>query len=170
MNRMAVILLILSTAAFLALLVFGFFWTTNGTKDLLDLGGNWDLHLSGKRVCFSITRAWTMTGDRADQDRVHSIQFLGFDASVHNSTIYAYPGAVRESGLAVTIPIWQIVMAHGLLIAGVCYLHSRRRRLLKGQALSCARCGYLLIGNASGVCPECGETIHEKLHRVSANT
>jgi hypothetical protein len=52
------------------------------------------------------------------------------------------------------VPLWMPFVA----IAGLtAYLWRRDLRVLPGH---CGQCGYNLTGNASGVCPECGEATH----------
>jgi hypothetical protein len=64
-----------------------------------------------------------------------------------------------RAALWVAAPVWcfplvfMVVGGAGLLI-----VYRARRRQQTGQ---CARCGYDLTGNVSGVCPECGETAPE---------
>jgi hypothetical protein len=47
----------------------------------------------------------------------------------------------------------------GLWIAVSISLLRYRRRLLRRLRGDCLRCGYSLIGNTSGICPECGATV-----------
>jgi hypothetical protein len=44
------------------------------------------------------------------------------------------------------------------------FLVIRRRRMCTGR---CRRCGYLLTGNESGICPECGRQIESSEQRAS---
>jgi hypothetical protein len=63
-----------------------------------------------------------------------------------------------HSGLS--FPLWGLL---ALLAVYPIVAFSRgplRRRRRRGRGL-CIRCGYDLKGNVSGVCPECGETIHK---------
>jgi hypothetical protein len=56
------------------------------------------------------------------------------------------------------VPFWFLVMASG---ASSVYLFRRaRRRITPGH---CRTCGYDLTGNLSGVCPECGDVIQERM-------
>ena len=47
----------------------------------------------------------------------------------------------------------------GLLVWSLLRLWQRRRD--RDNRPRCVRCGYLLIGNVSGICPECGESVSE---------
>jgi len=64
----------------------------------------------------------------------------------------AWPSDLPPGTGSGTIPMWMILAATG--IPAYLLWRSDRRRPL-GQ---CAKCGYDLTGNASGVCPECGQS------------
>jgi predicted amidophosphoribosyltransferase len=49
-------------------------------------------------------------------------------------------------------------------VVGAIMRRSRRRRGL------CPKCAYNLIGNNSGVCPECGRKIEERMAKIESNT
>jgi hypothetical protein len=66
-----------------------------------------------------------------------------------------WPGQ-RERYFGVAIPIWAIFLISALPPAVWIYLFHRRKRQILGL---CVKCGYLLTGNISGVCPECGAQI-----------
>ena len=60
----------------------------------------------------------------------------------------------------VTVPSWLLALVT-LLLPGAAIVRWLVRRRWAG-ALGCARCGYNLTGNTSGVCPECGSPVAEK--------
>jgi hypothetical protein len=63
--------------------------------------------------------------------------------------VYTYDGS------DVSVPTWWVgVVAAIGLVAGVAV----RRRGVKKRG-HCAACGYNLVGNVSGVCPECGTAV-----------
>lgn len=64
---------------------------------------------------------------------------------------FGFPGRMR-GGMGWVIPFWSAPLWLGLAAA---VLHPQPR---KGHC----RCGYNLQGNVSGVCPECGITIHSQ--------
>jgi hypothetical protein len=57
----------------------------------------------------------------------------------------------------VRVPLWFPAALAGVLPAARAWRRVRRRRR-RGPG-HCARCGYNLTGNVSGVCPECGRTL-----------
>jgi hypothetical protein len=63
--------------------------------------------------------------------------------------VFARPFCVPVAGVA-------IVVSWGVSIAGL--VRHRRQRIEQYRRWThrCLRCGYSLIGNTSGVCPECG--------------
>jgi hypothetical protein len=73
------------------------------------------------------------------------------------------PSGMRSRTCVLVIP-WPIV----LLLTGVPPLYwtlrwRNRRRAIAASRLPCRKCGYSLIGNTSGVCPECGASApHEQ--------
>jgi hypothetical protein len=84
--------------------------------------------------------------------------------------VYLYPGQVRVKFLTdapnssypngdygVNLP-WLPIPALIVLTAGCLALTYLRLPVRRGPG-DCVRCGYSLIGNTSGVCPECGTTI-----------
>jgi hypothetical protein len=52
------------------------------------------------------------------------------------------------------VPLWLPLLVIGTPTA--CMFWRRHRRIPPGH---CRRCGYNLMGNVSGICPECGERI-----------
>lgn len=63
----------------------------------------------------------------------------------------------EDNMLWVTIPLW---LPFVIVAAPTAFLwHIDRRRKHQGH---CPKCGYDLLGNQSGVCPECGTTIQVK--------
>lgn len=58
--------------------------------------------------------------------------------------------------LWIVFPLW--ILPTGLLILGIIPLAFEPiRTWLRRRAGRCTHCGYSLIGNRSGICPECGQ-------------
>lgn len=66
------------------------------------------------------------------------------------------PGG-KQSETEVSVPLWLI--ATGFAILPLCAFRSWRRSIKRRAANGCAKCGYNLTANTSGVCPECGTRI-----------
>ena len=64
----------------------------------------------------------------------------------------------------VKIPLWPLP-ALTTIPAGLLWWRHRRQRFLPGH---CGRCGYDLVGNVSGKCPECGAAVPMGRERVEA--
>ena len=80
--------------------------------------------------------------------------FLGFG---RHSFATLGPKARRDTSLTLAIPMWFVVLASALLALAPSLLTIRaRRRIARG---ACGGCGYDLMGNTMGVCPECGRPI-----------
>jgi len=79
-----------------------------------------------------------------------------FDRSVPRTVGGFYGVAIRKPiVLTMVIPFWVPIVACLLLMCLRTVVYRRRMRKLN----LCLQCQYDLRGNASGVCPECGETI-----------
>ncbi len=65
------------------------------------------------------------------------------------------PAETIVSGISIRTPWW---FASGLLVIypTVAFLRGPGRRWLRCRRGLCVKCGYDLMGNVSGVCPECG--------------
>ena len=59
----------------------------------------------------------------------------------------------------VEVPWAILVLPTSLLPALWIYRRWKRSRLTAGVKLPCSECGYSLVGNKSGICPECGKAI-----------
>lgn len=71
-------------------------------------------------------------------------------ANTCGPTIYSFRG--------LRCPVWMLTVAFGsLLVPCLMVKPSLRRRKRRMNGL-CIKCGYNLTGNASGICPECGES------------
>jgi hypothetical protein len=71
---------------------------------------------------------------------------------------YDHPriGPFRSREIMLELPLWLPTLAAAVFAPFLWWLD--RRRILPGH---CARCGYDLTGNVSGMCPECGKRIAE---------
>jgi hypothetical protein len=65
---------------------------------------------------------------------------------------------MRENVMLIVIPDAAIAALAGLPALICIYGWQKRRRQSKVQ-LPCSACGYSLVGNASGICPECGGAV-----------
>ena len=89
----------------------------------------------------------------------------GFDAGVelsqasgtlpHLGFYFASMESMGQRFLTLMLPAWLIALSFGLL-PSLRLLRWRSARLSKS---GCSACGYLLRGNTSGVCPECGTPV-----------
>jgi len=72
---------------------------------------------------------------------------------------YAYQSSGAQATRVFFVPHWLI----GVMLSAYPLLRSWRRwRSRPCSYPACAKCGYNLTGNVSGVCPECGEKIVPK--------
>jgi hypothetical protein len=70
------------------------------------------------------------------------------------SSVWVQRSALSDGGTTILhVPLWLILLATAIPMA---VLWRRGRRPPKG---CCQGCGYNLIGNVSGICPECGESV-----------
>jgi hypothetical protein len=82
-----------------------------------------------------------------DIDRAEKFTFAGF------RWYHISPVEARN----VDVPYWFLSAAFALApLIWLTTFHRRRRRMREG---CCRHCGYDLTGNASGVCPECGQAL-----------
>jgi hypothetical protein len=58
------------------------------------------------------------------------------------------------------LPLWTIMLAV-LLFGGW-----RWRAKLRDTTIRCSSCAYMLVGNTSGICPECGTPIPQKVRKA----
>ena len=69
---------------------------------------------------------------------------------------FKWPGLADVSGMLVMdLPIWMLVTIAGAPTA-FAWLRYWRGPAEPSTAPSCPACGYCLVGNVSGLCPECG--------------
>ncbi len=82
-----------------------------------------------------------------------------FQIEDHNLRLLLWP-TPRASGQpdCYTIPIW-IPLIAATVLTGCLWLLDRRERMPDGY---CRQCGYNLIGNISGRCPECGVDVERE--------
>jgi hypothetical protein len=101
-----------------------------------------DLRLGGFLSLSAISRAIRWRNMRRSLDRSEVIFLL---MMVPWYTVLALYGTADM--LIFLIPFW--------LLPPLMW-YAKRRRTTKTNPDVCIRCGYSLIGNVSGVCPECG--------------
>jgi len=67
---------------------------------------------------------------------------------------------------------WQVSFVGPVLLAypTVAFLFGPFRRWQRRRRWQCTKCGYDLTGNVSGVCPECGTSIHDGPHSEAGAT
>lgn len=82
-----------------------------------------------------------------------------------NGWLSPWHGRSMRARANIFIPFWAVIVVVGISWFILRRLEKRMHRLAKhrAQAGSCIGCGYLLTGNESGICPECGATASEKL-------
>ena len=97
---------------------------------------------NGARPTFYWTRLTKRPRAAADANR------LGFGWTYHSTP------SVHTHSLKIRLPIWALSLAS--LVAAILFRALRGRAYAPGM---CGACGYLLTGNVSGVCPECGTVI-----------
>jgi hypothetical protein len=76
---------------------------------------------------------------------------------------FDYPGRMFDDSRTVSLPLWLVAAAFAVLslIRGGRFILVRRRK-----RFGCKKCGYLLTGNTSGTCPECGTVIPQPSRRI----
>lgn len=74
--------------------------------------------------------------------------------------IYVPPTSATSS--PTPIPLHLLIIPTALFIVGILLVHSARRRRV-GVIPHCRNCDYVLVGNQSAVCPECGQAITPQL-------
>jgi hypothetical protein len=95
-------------------------------------------------------------------DLLHGMQDVGLALQKWNGRVAQFAGW--------SVPCFGVLAATSIAPgAWVAVMIARRRALKRG---CCRTCGYDLIGNASGVCPECGTIIglNEATTKVASNT
>ena len=78
--------------------------------------------------------------------------------------IFALCNKPARGGLLLNMAIWKLSLPFAL-VAGLIGLRKwRRHRRIRHRRANhqCEQCGYRLIGNQSGVCPECGAVANSK--------
>ena len=63
--------------------------------------------------------------------------------------------ATTETALFEIAAVWAVILLLGIW-AWMSFFHRLWLKPLRAAHGECLECGYSLIGNASGVCPECG--------------
>jgi hypothetical protein len=98
---------------------------------------------------------WYGYESRTGLDAARPLEYLRENAA-WNVAGFSYTGTVDKNfPISVLItPSWSLALLLGVLPCRR-LLRSRRRRVRLRENL-CPGCGYDLRGNASGVCPECG--------------
>lgn len=79
---------------------------------------------------------------------------------VPSTPLVSAPCEVCESELRLASPLEAPHPVLFLLLT--CFPWLREVEVLRTKDVRCSQCGYNLVGNASGVCPECGTEISEK--------
>jgi hypothetical protein len=67
----------------------------------------------------------------------------------------------------VWIPLWLVNILLAAALAGLVYAGRRSRRRRRLRHVCCIECGYSLVGNTSGVCPECGSPVPDRAASIS---
>jgi hypothetical protein len=115
----------------------------------------YDLRTLPTRTRFDWTVNDRQTDELASWNRsVWNRLGMGADSS-HNSEI---------DSRAVFVPYWFVISLTLAPFVYVVFRNRRRRQLVEPE--HCARCGYNLTANTSGVCPECGTPVKPGSERV----
>ena len=87
--------------------------------------------------------------------RLQSVEWAISPATDAPGPLFRMPDLVQwpDGSRYFHLPYW-IVLAPMALLTCCGWLFPRQRK-----RLHCDRCGYSLIGNASGICPECGQPV-----------
>jgi len=98
---------------------------------------------------------------------VWSQSFMGFEYQPTLATVYdgVHTGVVSR-GVLFWVPLYAPILVFGSFPAWLIIRNSRRKR--RRCATGCKTCRYDLTGNMSGVCPECGTAIHNRMTSQSA--
>lgn len=70
-------------------------------------------------------------------------------------------GTVRLTSLATPAWPWTAILTTYPAVALVTYLRGPCRRERRRKRNECLQCGYSLVGNTGGVCPECGHAVDQ---------
>jgi len=123
--------------------------------------------LTGAPSTPPLSKWWRCVPKKQNGDLVllPGTEFWGFSLA---ATRWLSPAVIVVSGTeyrfsrcttqrSVTVPIWMLLLLFGSypLVAFIRGPMRRYRRRKKGL---CLKCGYNLMGNVSGTCPECGTT------------
>jgi hypothetical protein len=103
-------------------------------------------------MIYDVQRGWYVPTQTAF---VH--HFLGLAVAVYDTGNFFDGDRIRNVEVAVPWPA--IILVTALPPAIWLYAFRRRRRTMKILQNLCLKCGYSLVGNTSGVCPECGTPV-----------
>lgn len=98
--------------------------------------------------------------------RAEEIELPAGTARYHSAAGIGYvtwPGTPGGTSRLLMLPFWllapTLALAPAAALANACRRRLRRRRVTRRRRQGlCPACAYDLTANASGVCPECGET------------
>jgi hypothetical protein len=110
--------------------------------------GSWTAQVTG------YGRLEIRAGNTAMAAAIPPPQASGFSASNALSVRMMPDALCTITYRAVGLPFWFLCLITAVPASRLCVHAWRRRR--KARRGLCARCGYDLTGNVSGVCPECG--------------
>lgn len=156
------------------------YWMRSDLISALKYGG-------GFLVFSSLGVVWMVRGVSDQKVRwdksLRACSFYVFPAIYIGRALWSLPFLLQifespnqnPSGSLPSIGMWRFGTNTGSTLLPICvlaiilwlYLRSPLRRFSKNQ---CMECGYLLIGNTSGICPECGTPIPDDLKEKRADS
>jgi hypothetical protein len=115
--------------------------------------------------------------DREDPERAYfhfdgiiineapTVIFSRFGFYFGTSRLYTPPDSTNFHAKDAAVPLWFIAVLTGVFpgLRALNWLRSPRR----ARPGFCAKCGYNLTGNTSGVCPECGTPVPQKSKAIA---
>jgi hypothetical protein len=141
-------------------------WTGEGRGQLTFCAGCCEMLLWVERgviptrpPSLSSCRSWTPPEGRGEGQNSQLMTLylfppVGFEHRTYPGSALSPARAAPYTTLFVHIPYWSLALLAAVLPA--LSLVRDWRALHRARTGRCPRCGYLLAGNISGVCPECG--------------
>ena len=127
----------------------------------IDKDGHWIIHVdlaSKKPDLYSVGLAREALVLDGDMPKMTDFNGAGFHFRLERYTGPGMRGGMTYSCTLVPLPA--LVFVAGVYPVVFCWSWRRRTRKARHQQIApCCNCGYSLVGNVSGICPECGTTV-----------